>query len=288
MKKNYIITAACLALGLLLCSCQKQEECLQAPQKEYVLQLSPDPGIEIINDTKASASAISTVAGAGSLYWAATTGSADSETAKYTDKASTAVTAAASIATGKYMTASPTTYNWYVSNRPLTVSSSTTITASNNLDVICGRASSNSATPSVTLNHIFARTGSLTLNAPSGYTVEGVSWTLVSKGSLTGTAGTYNVTTGAWTARSAALASTGITGTSDLYLIPGVYTLTVSFTLARANGYSNSFTQSADITLMAGRINNVTANVTITPAVAVAFTVGVTAWTSGDVTGSFQ
>lgn len=205
-----------------------------------------------------------------SLYWGATTGSG-TEALQWNTNASTAAAVSSNkINTGKSQPSTPTTYNYYVSNVPLSVGANTTVSASNTTDVVVGRGSSNTTTPSVTLGHIFARVYNLTFEVPSGFTGSEIVWSIVGKSTINGTAGTYNLRTGAWTAASTTLSSyyqmssatvsqQTASQTVDLYLIPGTYTVKIVFKLTKS-GTTKTFTQSGDITIVQGKKNNVTAN----------------------------
>ena len=213
----------------------------------------------------------------GTLYWGATTGSS-SETAKW---ATTSATVSSSkIATGKFQTYSATAYNYYVANANFTVGGNMTVSG-NGTDIIAGRlGGSTSTAPSVTLGHIFARTGTLTLNVPSGYTASSVSWQIVGYSTVNGTAGTYNMVSQSWTSASTKLTSyTAITGTSDLWLIPGTYTVKVSFTLTKGD-FSKAYTQTGNVSLSKGYVNNISATTSTNEAVGISFTTSVTAWTT--------
>lgn len=268
MFKRYNMAAmagALLVLSILPAGCVKDAPVPLSGEelREIVIGVSDD-GLDV--GTKATA----VTSLPSSLYWGATTGSG-TETAKWSNASATV--SSSKINTGKYQTASPTAYNYYVSNVSMSVGANTTVSAVNTTDVICGRtAASTSSSPTVTLGHVFARTGSLSLTA-SGYTLSGVSCTIKSKGSLTGTRGTYNLRTGAWSSVTA-LSSTALgssswsvsgstaTSSSDLYLIPGVYTVTVTYTVTKS-GSSKSYTQSGDVTLVAGKRHNITVTPTI-------------------------
>lgn len=272
--KKYIILIS-IATVILFASCNKEEQKTAAVSKapeEIVLQVEG----ELENEVETKTTAISTVAGAGTLYWGATTGTS-TEAAKYS---STSATAAATIATGKYQTASPTAYNWYLSNVELSVGATTTVSASNTTDVICGLAESTTSTiPAITLNHIFARTGSLTTDTSVG-SIEVSKYELTSSGANTGTAGTYAIKAGTWSSTTS-LPETTITGSSDLYVIPGTYTLSVTGTYTRGD-YTYTATKTGTVTLIGGKINNITAH---WPAGGSAITVSVTltSWSSQSV-----
>ena len=283
--KRIIVFITLISLSVLAVSCKKEQlrdanrEMTDDPSKEIVIGLDPDFDIQFGTETKATA--ISSIP--SSLYWGASTGTLNTgETSKWA--AASATVSSSKINTGKYQTVSPTTYNLFVANQSFSTSSNkTTMTvANNNTDVIYGKVSSNSSTPSITLDHIFARTGSLTLTSKSGYTDTATSWSIVGKGDVTGTAGTFNLSTGTWTSRSSALSSQAITSSSDLYLLPGVYTISVTFTHSIGD-YTSSYTRSADVTLVAGKINNITAVVTGPDIPQIQISLSLTAWSSNPI-----
>ncbi len=276
----FILTATAAALAAI--ACNKPAELASAPEaapQEIVIGVGDGFSAEV--DTKATA----VTSLPSTLYWGATTGTT-TEASKWA--AASASVSSSKINTGHYQSATPTAYNYYVANQTFSVGASTTMTvANNNTDVIVGRtAASSSTTPSVALDHIFARTGTLTANAPSGYNISGVSWKIVGKSDINGTAGTYNMTTGAWTAASTKLSSeTAITSSSDMYLIPGTYTVKVTYTLTKGE-WSSTATKTADVTLVKGKINNITGTVNnLGGATQIVLSLSVTDWTANNITG---
>lgn len=264
MKTNTTYTIlSVMAAALLACSCNKESTVPDpaAEPQEIVIGVADESGFFV--ETKATAlSAIPST-----MNWLMTTGTRNNaaEAKKYS--ATGASVASGKISTGKYQTATATAYNYYVSNGTLAQASDkgpVTVAASNTTDIIAGCvAASTSTSPSITLNHIFARTGTITTNAPSGYSVSNVSYKIVqsSATAIVGTAGTYSLGTGAWTAASTRLSSqTAITGSSDMYLIPGTYTLYVTYTIS-VGDWSETFTKSGNITLVGGKVNNITVTV---------------------------
>ena len=174
-------------------------------------------------------------------YWGATTGGNSAGTSAETVKWGKASATASSgrISTGKFQTLTPTNYNYYLSNcSGMVISAGTYMTVPDNgTDFIAGRLwRSSLAAPKVSLEHVFARTGKVTFDTANdqGLTFSDFSFTLEGKGAVSGTAGTYNLRSRTWTSSSAPLGVTVLgTGASsvdtDIYLIPSVYTLTVSF-----------------------------------------------------------
>ncbi len=264
MKAKYILTG----IFALLFSCTQSPLPVGNEMGEEII-LDVSSGFEV--DTKASATAVTTIP--SSLYWGMTYSNGSGKQSTTSKSVSDS-----KISTGYYQTASPTTYIHYVANTNFTTGGNMSV-ANNSTDIVAGKVSSNSATPSVTLNHIFARTGSFTCNAQSGYNISGVSWTITGYGSVTGTAGTFSMASQTWTARSAALGETAVSGSSDLYLIPGEYTIKVSYTLSKGD-YSKSFTKSGRVTLEAGKINNVSCTAIGGDAQSIVVGVSLSAWTS--------
>ena len=257
--------------GLSVIGCSRMsvdEPNIPDGSQEIVLAVEGD-NLDMEVDTKTLTALPST------LYWEATTGTFKSETAAKWNTSGTV--SSGKIATGKYQSATAVSYNYYLSNKAITFASGgSTISASNadtEPDAIagCTTAATSSTAPSVTMDHIFARTGTLTAKPESGYTLSGVSCKIASKSSGTGgTKGTYNIATKAWSSVTALSSTTlgsfsgsstsQLTSSSDMYLTPGVYTITVTYTLTIGDGneWTKTFTKSGDVTLVAGKVNSIT------------------------------
>ena len=278
MNKFKLYAASLLITGLAA-GCAKSVE----PENQHPQQIVLCVGDDTIDmDVQTKATAITEIP--SSLYFSVTTGTrGSSETTK---KASASVSpASGKIATGLYQTANATSYNYYVSNLPITFAASgSTVSASNATDVIAGTATSSSTSPSVTLDHIFARTGTLTLNTQDDYDLSNVSWKIASV--TGGTSGTYNIAKQAWSSLTT-LNSTSIPESSDMYLVPGSYTLTVSYTLTKGD-WTQNFTKSASVTLVGGKINNISGTASGGAASAISLTVTLTPWESTDITADFK
>lgn len=173
------------------------------------------------------------------------------------------------VSTGHYCASSGTTNNTYyvtnVSNASnLSINSTAgTITvsqsANSGTDIVAGWASSTSSNVSVTVKHVYARTGSLSFSAPSGASVSNVTWSLKSHDNTTGTSGTYNIRNDTWSS-SGQLSATSINSSSDLYLIPGQYDVTVSFRLTQGS-VTRNLSRTGTVTLERGKINNISAGI---------------------------
>lgn len=278
MTKLKLYAAPLLILGFAA-SCAKSVEPENQTPKEIVLCVGGDT-IDMQVQTKTTA--ITTVP--SSLYYSMTTGTLGSE--ETSKKGSTSGNVGSGkIATGVYQTLTSTFYNYYVSNAAITFSASgSTISAANTTDVIAGTVTSNETNPSVKLDHIFARTGTLTLNSQSGYALNNVSWSIES--SSAGTGGIYNIANGRWSSVTK-LSSTAITKDSDMYLVPGDYTLSVTYTLSKGD-WNQTFNKKATVTLVAGKVNNITGTASGGNASEISITVTLTEWGTNNITATFS
>lgn len=174
----------------------------------------------------------------------------------------------------------PDTYTMtYVAGGP-------TIAASTAHDIVCAYASAPTykSSNALAFTHIFARVKNMTVQAADGYTITGITINITPK-----TGGTYNLYTGSgqtdgtgWSATTSGSATnianaTPGTKTNDLYLVPGSYTLTASWTATKDN-YTQTFTgKTVNVNLVAGKTNNITANLTGN-GTEIVFSVSVAAW----------
>ena len=176
----------------------------------------------------------------------------------------------AMVATGHYVGSNGGTSNtYYVSNvtnasRMTLTSSGATLSSINNspasgIDIVAGKTTSSAAIVNVQLEHAYARTGNVVLNAPAGVTLSNVSWYIASSGSNTGYAGTYDIDSGSWSGVTA-LTSRSLTASSDYYLTPGVYQLTLSYTMTLPNNSTKYISgKTGSVTLEKGKVNNIVA-----------------------------
>ena len=189
-----------------------------------------------------------------------------------------------------YWPASSTSYAFYASNASSMTfnAAGPTISATNTTDIVCAYLPSPNykETNVLTFKHIFARLGSVTLTAESGYTISGISMTITPK-----TGGTYNLRTGhgqtdgtGWSSLTEGSA-TGIanatpgTKSNDIYLVPGDYEITATWT-ATKGGYSNTYTDRVyTASLVGGKVNTITASLG-GDATDINFTVSVLSWGS--------
>ena len=215
----------------------------------------PDPFVA--DGTKASA-----VTSLSSFYVSAVTGSAGSESSAFNSTQFTQVpgSSPAVYKGSKFWPASNQNYKCYASSRPLTFAAAgTTVSATNTTDVICAYLTSSTYKEKNTLSfeHIFARIGNVTVSADAPYTISNVNISITPK-----TGGTYNLRTGAWSSTtdgsSTTIASAIGSNSNDLYLVPGTYQLTASWTATKGSYREDFSNKTVNITLVEGKVNNIT------------------------------
>ena len=247
--------AAFAALGLI--SCNKAEfENTSIKLFEMTFSVAGE-GLNLsVTKAMTKAEAVTTLS---SVYWGATTGTSGSDTEAYAPVSLSV--SDGSVSTGNYWPAESVAYNYYVSNVAYSWDADNhkaTITASNGTDIVAGTAAASyKSSPKVTLEHIFARTGSLTLEPKEGYSLEGEAVWKIKSNTDAGVSGTYNIGTKAWIDVSA-LSQQVFTSTSDLYLVPGSYNIEITYTLKK-EAFEQEYTKSANVTLGGGVVNNIKA-----------------------------
>lgn len=259
---SYLLPPSFLLAVFLLLPTGCRKACPTPPS------LTPDPEkteevkLYLWRDPSTKTSAVTQLS---AVFWGTTTGGnaegSSSEVVNWCSGANGALSATPSngiVSTGRYVDkAAPGSRNYYVANVDFTLGSATTLNALNTTDIVAGRIfGSSTSNPSVTLHHIFARLGTFTLTPPTGYTISDISWSLQGKTQPFGTAGTYNMTNGSWSRCSGLGSATPVSSGSDLYLIPGTYTLLCRYTLT-LNGYDQVVEAQADVTLQEGRIHHI-------------------------------
>lgn len=236
---------------------------------------------EMQSDVATRVTAVTSVP--SSLYFAGTTGTS-TQVSKWSP-ASKSVSSG-KISTGYYQTASPTAYNYYLSSRPMTFTSSgCTISATGILyDVVVGIAKgSTSVSPTIQLKHIFARTGEVNVTSTNGYTLSNL-YVYIESNTGGGTGGTYNIYTGQWSDISART-QVSLDSSSDRYLIPGSYKITVSCKRAKGT-YSDTFNGSVNVTLYEGYINDISISLTGDPATPIKASTFITPWGTTTLSGT--
>lgn len=251
MRKRYLTLIGnlfLLAAGLGLMGCEREllpygsatDEARLSGEIVFIAEL-PDKG-----QTKADVTTLS------SFNVACVTGSAGSEAHAWTVNGTSG-------STGKYWPASNPGYKFYASNAALTFNAAgCTVAASNGTDVVVCYKNNPTYKSSNTLQfgHVFGKIGNVTVVPDTGFVssdITNVSITLTPK-----TGGTYNLRTGAWSGVATGSAtgianSTPGTKTNTLYLVPGSYTVSGSWS-AKGNALSDS----GSVTVTAGQQLNIT------------------------------
>lgn len=263
---------------IAITACQK--DFLEASSSGQEIILSVE-GSEMDSYPATKVTAVTSVP--SSLYFAGTTGTSI-QTSKWAPTSMSV--SSGKISTGYYQTANPTAYNYYLSNRSMTFTSSgCTISASGILyDVVVGIVKgSTSASPTIQLKHIFARTGEVNVTSTNGYTLSNL-YVYIESNSGGGTGGTYNIYTGQWSDISART-ETNLDSSSDRYLIPGSYKITVSCKRTKGT-FSDTFNGSVNVTLYEGYINDISISLTGDPAVPIKASTSITPWGTTTLSGT--
>ena len=291
--KKILNSSVSVLLILMAVSCTKNNSIEPVDTKQAPVSfLASSAAVSV--ETKATEVTGTTLETSG-FKVSATTGSAGSESAAWTN---IAFTKTGSVWTGdKYWPDSNPSYHFYASNINLSHTvSGATVNASNDVDVVCAYM----ATPTykvdntLTFEHVFARIGSMTVSAASGYTISGVSIRITPRVS-----GTYNLLSGAgrtdgtgWSGTSTGSAqelanSTPGTKSNNIYLVPGRYTLTATWTATRGD-YTKTFTgMTYDVDIVGGKVNTIAATLGGL-AQEIRFSVIVSPWGSNNIDADFM
>ncbi len=302
MKKAFILA---VSLAAVFTACNKEAVPTRVASDEIAFNLGGifESGVE----TKATEVTSSNLS---SLYVTATTGST-SETAAFSGVSFTK--SGSQWKGGQFWPVSDPGYHFYASNVAMThtVSGQTVSPVNANTDVIVGYLASPGykQVNTLTMEHVFARVNAVTMKADAGCTVSGLKLSLKPV-----TSGTFNLKSNDWTSRGTAgsdsyllgSASSGVNITTaggtasktdnDVWLLPGSYTLTCSYTITKGAA-TKSYTRTASVAFVRGMKNNL-----VLPGTAkdqpnlkfddddiseIAFGVEVTPWGEQDVPVSF-
>ena len=269
--KKYFVFFAVAALAVVSCN-KVQDRAEAAFDADEILFSAPVTRATEVNDNNLS-----------TIYVTATKG-AGSETAvdNFTNAPFTATNNVWS--GGKFWPADNSNpYHFYAVNvnggngvPTLSVSNgNVTIAPQNaNTDIVVGYIANPTFRSMNTLEmgHIFCQVGTVSMKAPAGYAVTNMRITLQPV-----TSGTYNLKSGQWTTRGNAGAATYILGTAssgvtvstesnnatvtggdnDLWMLPGDYILTASYTISKG-AYSKEITgKTCSVRLQQGKNNNI-------------------------------
>ncbi len=157
--------------------------------------------------------------------------------------------------------------HFYASNAGLAYhASGATVSALNSTDVVCAYLPDPDfgEENELTFSHIFARLDTVKVVAESGYSISNVSIRVTPK-----TGGTYDLRAGAghadgtgWsspvTGSETAVATSVGSNVPDLYMVPGTYTMKVSWTATKGGSVENFTDETVDFALEAGKRSEVT------------------------------
>lgn len=186
----------------------------------------------------------------------------------------------------------------YASNESMTpAATGPTIAANATTDIVCAflPATTPRTSNALTFEHIFARINNVTVTAQTGYTITNIVITVTPN-----IAGTYNMFAGAgqtdgtgWSALTPGAATTisradqlpGVEA-NDLWLVPGTYTVTASWTATKGASVQNYTGKTQNVVITGGKQNNLTTTLGGS-ASEVVFSVTVTPWSALDVPVTF-
>lgn len=284
--KNMKKTLFYLALAAIAaCSCNRSKNDSGAPGQ--ILFTAP---FSASVDTKTS-EVDATALQSGGFNVSAVKGSGGSDTEAWTN---VHFTNDGNVYTGgKWWPISDPSYRFYASNSALSFTQGgATVSASNDKDIVCAYASSPiyKATNQLRFRHIFARLSDVTVSAIDGYTITGVSMSIVPIVS-----GTYNLYLGdghtidryGWsdTQEGSAVSiadSTPGTRENDIYLAPGNYIITATWTATKGD-YSETFSNYiVTVVLTSGKMNNINCSLG-GDAESISFKVSVAPWTETNI-----
>lgn len=298
----HIMPVLPVLLTVALLSCAKQEYAEKDTEIRFVAA-----GLDNEFDVTTKATAIVTD-DLTEFYVAATSGSVGSESSEWTSCRFSGTPGEAFRADEprKWWPHDNPGYKFYGSTLPIVFNAGGSyVEADNSTDVVCAYLPNPAYLDlnTLTFNHIFARVGAFTVSAAEGYTISSATITLTPKVS-----GTYNLRTGAgqtdgtgWSSTSNGSATNLIgsfstitygtanassTSANDIYIVPGTYTLTATWTATR-DDYTETFSSiDVNASFTAGKVNILS---TILGGLAeeVVFTVNVTPWGTQNVVASF-
>jgi hypothetical protein len=319
MKKTFYILGLAV-FGLMACN---------KPQDQNVADFGDEIVFTMgISQPKTRATGVSEVTTANLTQFnvIASTGTA-SQTAVWTDGVFTG-TPNGNYTGGKLWPSETVSYNFFASNAQMTFASSgaTIGVSDSNYDIVAEyiEGAAYKTSNALTFEHILAQLGTVTMKAPEGYEVTNLK---VSLKPIYG--GTYSIKSvngatndlkrAGWTRgqESAqpvyvvgnaqngvsvpAYPQTYVSGDNDLWLVPGEYELTASYTIAKGD-WHNDYVKHAGVVLLQGVNNNLGLPDTngdnnfddpnipdpSDDVTDIIFTVSVTAWSNEDIPANFN
>lgn len=261
MKRTFIALAFIAAASAAFVSCSKEAVDLGLDRSTRELITFVTKSGDAVETKATGVSEVTTANLAGFNVVAAVSGgtdwsgafSKDATTGKYTGD--------------KYWPASDPGYTFLASNA--SINGSSINVSDSNVDIVAAYLpdAGYKIENTLTFNHILCQVGYVDMKAPAGYDVTNLKVKLNPVYS-----GTYNIANSTWSSLGSAsgdvyvfgTAAAGVTLTNggsarsadnDLWLVPGEYVLTASYTISKGS-YSKDFTKSSNVTLVIGKNNN--------------------------------
>lgn len=270
---SLLLFAGCLA------ACSKTSEV--DGRIAFTVGFTPDIDVS----TKATEVTSSTLS---SIYVSATTGSVGVSESEYFTSVSFIKDDGGVFRADKWWPLNDPGFHFFGSNLPLTFSAAgANVAATTETDVVCAYLPNPTfnVPNALTFDHIFAQVGTVAMAAPSPYSISDVTVLITPKVS-----GTYNIITGyhetdgtGWSgAVNGPETSLSLTESNGLYLIPGSYTMTVSYRLT-VGDYTDTFTKNAVVSLVGGKVNNISATVPEGNAELIDVSVTLTPWSDNNI-----
>lgn len=288
------MTALTLAAAL---SCVKEEGAVRGcASEDGLIRFSAQELIHVSSETKAVET---TTANLTSVYVTATNGTPGTGGEK-TAFVSTLFTkdAGGSFRANEWWPKENPSYHFYGSSAPMSFTGGAcTVTATNDKDVVCAflETPAYGKVNTLELAHVFARIGTVSFSAPRGYTLSDVTTRITPR-----VGGAYNIRTGnghtdgtGWSSVQTGQQTAISAANNGLYLVPGDYTLSVSYTLSRAGvtgatEWTKSYTRNATVSLQGGATNNLVGTVSGGDASEIQLTITLSQWETEDHTPEFK
>ena len=290
MKKTLFFAAASVAAAILASCTKTQSAGPEITDSESPIIFAAGGTFSAGVQTKGSYDAVTSLA----RFYAAATKGTETETAIWSNSEFTKGSGD-TYSGQRYWPATDQQYNFYAANEEITFTpAGVTVSCNDNKDLVCAylpyQSGSFKAQNTLTFNHVQSRIGTCNISKPEGYEVSGLTVKITPR-----VRGIYNIKTGSWAdavdgSETTLTNSLGSAADNNLYLLPGDYTLTASYTISKgAEGeYSETLTKTASVTLEAGKINNISATLPEGSAEEIVFKVAVTAWTVNSLTPEFS
>ena len=272
---------AAIGLGLVVISCGKPMEPSvttepePTPEENGLVELVFSVNEQDAIDTKVTVTELGNI---GTVYHTITNGTPGSN--ESVEHSGSCTFVSNPVSTGYYVASGPTR-RFYVSNVAPTYTAGThqvTVSATNDTDIVVGYSNTANTSVSLTMNHIFARIGELSMAVQPGYdSISDVTWQIRRANSSGGTSGTYVPASGSWQGCSGLASDTAIVTNSDLYVIPGSYVISCTYTL-HLGTISETITATANVNMVASQVNNIYGTAVGGHAKDVTFIVTTTPW----------